>query len=252
MSLMKNMRLQRMIPILFVFAAGCRSPLDLASTWTGSPVTIDGSGSEWTSLTALETPSLSLGARNDHQNVYLCFSTTDPELQTQILFAGFTVWFPGSHEGARPFGLQFPLKQDRPVRIEDRDQFESMFQAFEPRMNSLMILEGSERQQFPVMQTPGIKVRLGMTSGMLLYELQVPLRSAQGIPYAAVPGTDGTIAVTFETTEPDRDLQTGSTRPGGRSGRRMPGGGPAASIGGSETPRQFRLKTVIHLGQPGL
>jgi hypothetical protein len=32
----------------------------------------------------------------------------------------------------------------------------------------------------------------------------------------------------------------------------MPGGGPATSIGGSETPQQLRLKADIHLGQPGL
>ncbi len=249
---MKNLDFRGLIPVLLVFASGCRGPLDLTSNWTGSPVAIDGSSSDWTALTAVETPPLSLGARNDQQNLYLCLSTADPDLQTQILFAGFTAWFPSSHQDARPFGIQFPLRQDRPVRIEDLGQFEAMFQAFEPRMNSLLILEGTERQQFPVLQTPGIKVRIGLTNGLLVYELQVPLTSGPAMPYAAIPGVDGTVSVSFETSLPDRDqLQTGSTRPG-RSSRRGPGGGPPSNIGGSEGPQQFRLKATIHLGQPGL
>ena len=249
-ELMKNLNVPALISMLLVMTAGCRSPLDLTSTWAGSPMSIDGSSSDWTALTTVETPSLSLGARNDGENLYLCLSTTDPDLQMQILFAGFTVWFPSTHEGARPFGLQFPLRQDRPVRIEDRDQFEAMFLAFEPRMSSLLILEGSERQQFPVLQTPGIKVRIGLANGLLTYELKVPLISSPAIPYAAVPGTDRTVSVSFETSAPDRDqLQTGSTRPG-RSGRRGPGGGPTSSIGGPDTPQPLRLKATIHLGQP--
>lgn len=236
---------------LLVFVTSCRSPLDLASTWTGAPMTIDGSRADWTELSVMESPPLSLGARNDQQNLYLCLTTADPDVQMQILFAGFTIWFPSSHDGARPFGLQFPLKQDRPIRIEDRDQFEAMFQAFEPRMNSLLILDGSENQQFPVIQTPGIKVHVGLKGGVLVYELQVPLNATSSTPYAAVPTADGTIAISFEASPPGRDrLQAGSTRPG-RSGRRGPGGGPMSNIGGSESPEQIRFRAVVHLGQAG-
>ena len=235
-----------------MFSNGCRSPLDLASEWTGSPVNIDGSSSDWTSLTAIESPSLSLGARNDQEYLYLCLTTSDPGIQAQILFAGFTVWFPSSHQGAYPFGIQFPLKRDRPARIEGRDQFEAMFLAFEPSMNSLLILEGSDRQQFSVLQAPAIKVRIGLTRGLLVYELQVPLRKASASPYAAVPDDGGDVAVTFETSVADRDeLPSGSTRPA-RSMRRGPGGAPPATLGGSETPSQLRLHAVIHLGQSGL
>jgi len=250
---MKSLNTLVLLPLLGVFfAGGCRSPLDLTSTWTNSPVSIDGSNSDWTSLTTLESPSLSLGARNDQEYLYLCLTTADPGIQAQILFAGFTVWFPSNHQGAHPFGIQFPLKRDRPARIEGRDQFEAMFQAFEPGMNSLLILEGSDRQQFSVLQAPAIKVRIGLTRGLLIYEIQVPLKTTSDTPYAAVPTAGGVVAATFETSVADRDeLQSSSTRPG-RSMRRGPGGAPPASLGGSETPGQLRLHAIIHLGQSGL
>lgn len=248
---MKSNNLPSLLSLGFVLVIGCRSPLELSSSWTGTRVSIDGSSADWTSLHIVGSPSLALGAQNDHENLYLCLTTTDPDIQTQILFAGFTVWFPSSHDGARPFGIQFPLRQDRAVRVDERDQFEAMFQAFEPRMISLLILEGSDRQQFSVLQAPGIQVRIGLTSGLLVYELQVPIKTGSAAPYAAIPAADNTVAVNFETTPPNRDeLLAGSTRPG-RSARRGPGGGPTASIGGSEMPDKLRFHTVIHLGQPG-
>ncbi|MEX2116698.1 MAG: hypothetical protein WEB37_07420 [Bacteroidota bacterium] len=233
-------------------SSGCRSPLDLTSTWTASPVSMDGSSSDWTTLKTLESPSLSLGARNDQENLYLCFTTGDQNVQAQILFAGFTIWFPSSHEGARPFGIQFPLKQDRPVRAEGRDQFEAMFLAFEPRMNSLLVLEESDRQQFSVLQAPGIQVHIGLAQGLLVYELKVPIKREPSTPYAAVPTADRTIAVTVETSISTRDeLPAASSRPG-RSARRGPGGAPPTNLGGPATPEQLKLHAVIHLSQPVL
>ncbi len=234
--------------IVLALSGGCRTPLDLASVWTGSPVRIDGSSSDWTTLTVLKSPSLSLGARNDEENLYLCLTTADPDIQAQILFAGFTVWFLPSHEDAEPLGSQFPVKQDRPGRVDDRDQFESLFQAFEPRMNFLLVLEGFDRQQFSVLEAPGMQVLIGLSRGLLVYELQVPLKKTPKTPYAAVPAADGSIAVTFETSAPDRDeLRAGSTRPD-RPSRRRPGGQPPADLGGPETPEQLRLHIVIRLG----
>lgn len=225
---------------------GCRSPLELSSTWTDSPLSIDGSRSDWTTLTIVESPSVSLAARNDEENLYLCVATDDPDVQTQMLFAGFTVWFPATHEGAKPFGIQFPLRQDRPVRAEDAGHFEVLFQAFEPHLNSLIILEGSDREQFSVLQAPGIRVRVGLASELLVYELQVPLKHAPAVPHAAIPTPNGALDVLFETAPPNRDESREDPRTSDRPARRRSGTGK----GGRGAPEQLRLQVVIHLDRP--
>lgn len=225
---------------LLLVTVGCRSSLELSSAWTESPLNIDGSRSDWSNLTIVKSPRGFVGARNDAENLYLCFATDDPGIQTQILFAGFTVWFPGTPEGAKAFGIQFPLRQDRPVRGEDRGRFEALFQAFEPRLNSLLILEGSDREQFSVFQAPGIRVRVGMAGEMLVYELQVPLKNAPGIPHAAVPTAEETVEVLFETAPSDRD----------EFGQEPPASDHPSRTSGRSGPEQPRLRAVIHLAHP--
>lgn len=222
--------------------AGCRSPLELSSKWTDSPLSIDGSRSDWATLTIVESPSVSLTARNDEENLYLCVATDDPDVQTQMLFAGFTVWFPATHDGAKPFGIQFPLRQDRPVRAEDTGHFEALFQAFEPRLNSLMILEGSDREQFSLLQAPGIRVRVGLTDKLLVYELQVPLKNTPTTPYAAVPTSNGVVDVLFEASLSTLDRSGERSPDPTRPARRKPAG-----RGSRSAPEQIRLQAVIHL-----
>lgn len=236
-----------LFPLLgfFLLVMGCRSPLELSSSWASSPLNIDGSRSDWTTLTIVESPPVSVAARNDEENLYLCLATSDPDVQTQVLFAGFTVWFPATHDGARPFGIQFPLRQDRPVRLEDRGRFEALFQAFEPRLNSLIILQGSSREQFSLLQAPGIRVRVGLTDELLVYELQVPLKNAAATPYAAVPTANGVIDVLFEASLATRDRSPERSPDTGRPARRK-----STGRGGSGTPEQIRLQAVIHLQKP--
>lgn len=238
-------KLPYLLALLFL---GCRSPLDLSSSWNSSVILIDGSRTEWSDLTTLESPAVSVGARNNGEYLYLCLTTSDPVRQAQVLFAGFTAQF--SPAEGREFSVHFPLPQDRPPRAEDRGQFESMFRAFEPRMHSLIVATDGDRQQFGLQQAPGIRVRVGLQEGVLVYELQVPIRQTETSPYAAIPGADGTVAVTFETMPPARDglPGSGSSRPGGRS-RRGPGGGAPTALGGSDAPEPFLLRMNVHLGR---
>ncbi len=231
---------------ILLLSIGCRGPLELSSSWVDSPINIDGSRIDWTTLTVLKSPAGSVGARNDAENLYLCFATDDPDIQTQVLFAGFTVWFPGTHEGTRPFGIQFPLRQDRPIPGEDRGRFDALFQAFEPRLNSLMVLQGPDREQFSVLQAPGIRVRVGLTGEILVYELQVPLESAAETPYAAVPTSAGTIDVIFEAAPPDRDDSHDELPVANRPSGKTTGAGKGSRTG----PEHLRLKAVVQLARP--
>ncbi|MBI4417339.1 MAG: hypothetical protein HY563_01090 [Ignavibacteriales bacterium] len=235
-----------LIPFLFVLCigfTGCRSTIELVSVQAVGNIQIDGSPVEWEGrLTRFKSPAVSMGVRNTEEHLFLCLTTADPAIQTQILFAGLTVRFESSGEMV-PFAIQYPLRQDQPVRPRAPGEgLEVIFGAFAPHLHTLQIVRESDRQMFSVLDVPGIQVRIGMANSVLTYELQVPLIQA---PYYAVPSPDGILTVTFETTSVDRFLPgAGSSRPEGRKRERSTSSS-AADLPVKGDPFRFVVNVVL-------
>jgi hypothetical protein len=219
---------------------GCGAGVQVTSAWNDAPVTIDGSAAEWNGrLTPIKDAGVSLGIRNDADNLYLCMLMPEEQFRRQMMLQGLTVWFEA--QDGRRLGVQFPvglmhqdramMPMDRDLGPEDRDRmFDMALRELEIRGN-----EPDDRTVFSTLQTPGFKVKIGRADGMVAYELEMPLAATKQKPYAIGAGPGGAVTLeiasgNFANARSDRsagDHQPGSGRPGGgmRPGSTgMPGG----------------------------
>jgi hypothetical protein len=73
-------------------------------------IVIDGRQSDWDgSLYLLKKANVMVGARNDSENLYICFVTNDQAAQREIMRNGLTVWFDPSGGSSERYGIKFPL-----------------------------------------------------------------------------------------------------------------------------------------------
>lgn len=76
--------------------------------------------------------------------------------------------------------------------------------------------------RMPVAQATGIELKLGQSSGMMIYELKIPLTKTHNHPFAIASEVGSKVDVSFETNKATRP----SGGPGGMSG------GPGTEGGG--------------------
>lgn len=103
---------------------------------------------------------------------------------------------------------------------EDPEKLEKMFAELQKKMEILGPgKEESLRMSVIFAETQGINVKVGNSTGYLVYELKVPLTQNKQHPYAIGTDTSKSINIGFETPELDREMMGGR---GGRGGRKMP------------------------------
>jgi hypothetical protein len=251
--------------------SGC-DDAELYSAWRDRDITIDGNDSDWTGarLQVFDKPSLAIGLMNDRENIYLLVKSRDRSVQSQMAMQGLTVWFDPYGRKKETFGVQYPLGRGpmmppdggpgerhpqgwgshdqgpgEPDRIEETDIGKALERAWQvmitgPEKNECCTLALARAESF------GVKARMRMAEGFLVYEFQVPLQEDSGHPYAVAMGVYDTMQVI------SIGLQTGGSgrpegghgpsgrgmgmppssgrggRPGGMMGGRGPGGMPEA------------------------
>jgi|WetSurMetagenome_2_1015567.scaffolds.fasta_scaffold33771_2 hypothetical protein len=246
---------------------GCSSAVPLISDWKKSEIVVDGRQNEWQrSLYDLKKINVTVGVRNDVENLYLCFISYDQGVGRQIMSGGFTVWFDPSGGTDEQYGIKFPVgrpKGGRPQmsdknsqdRNNPRGDFDSgdnippmpgndnsapssrgenddkMMPILLNAQRELQFLGPEEKdvQQAITLELKTVRVQIGMTRQMFVYELQVPLHRTEDFPFALAP-TDkkNIIGIGFKTED------NSSSGPGGGQGGPPPGGGQGGPPSGGQ------------------
>jgi hypothetical protein len=111
----QNGKMPAIIPLCMMFVSalqfiGCSSAVQLTSAWKRTDIIIDGKQNDWQGdLYDLKKAKVTIGVRNDEKNLYLCFISTDKNVQRQIMSGGFTVWFDPTGGTDETYGIQFPV-----------------------------------------------------------------------------------------------------------------------------------------------
>jgi hypothetical protein len=253
---------------------GCSSAVPLTSYWKKSEIVVDGKQNEWQgSLYDLKKINVTVGVRNDADNLYLCFISYDQNLRRQIMSGGFTVWFDPSGGTEEQYGIKFPVGRPKGARpqmpdknsdggnnpprdVGDEDNLPPMPGNDDPSSldrsrsddKTMPILQQVSRelqflgpeekdiQQATTLELKTMKVQLGISQKAFVYELQIPLKKTNDFPFTLTPGdNNNVIGIGFKTEEnPVSKPGGGSGGPGGGQGGPPPGGGRGGPPGGGQ------------------
>jgi hypothetical protein len=270
-------RLPALSFILFLstfFLVGC-GLFEVDSKWRDRDIAIDGKSGDWlNAMMYFEEERISLGLLNDENFMYICMIVDDPFIRSQIVRQGFELWFDPRGGKKKVFGIRFPLgmleaemqpeeMQARRVPmkpVRDEQDPERLSQALRRQMDELEILGPGkdESVRMPVEKAEGIEVKIEVASGMIVYELKVPLHLSEEFPFAIGTKAGDLIGVRLEAAKMDFGQMRG--RMGGGMG--MPGGGRGGMVGGMrgmgmrggmrpQMPKPLKIRAKVQLASPG-
>ena len=206
-------------------------------------VIIDGQTDDWAGrLYIVENERVSLGLVNDRDNLYLCLLAEDDFTRAQIMMQGLTVWFDPQGGKKKTLGIKHPLgrppgerRMPRPGDNPEKPEFETPPEELAAELE-IIRPEHEEPQRMSIADAKGIELKAVPSSGLLVYELKIPLRLAEEHPIAVGAEPGKTIGLGFETgkLDPlDMPRQGPGGMPGGRGGLPPVGGRPGGvGIGG--------------------
>jgi len=253
-------------------AARSKKP-DIISRWRGdTPIAIDGVNQEWEGrLSPVKDAPISIGFYNDSQYLYFCLTTSDRAARGQILRQGLIVWIDQKAGKKKSFGVEFPVGMPGTYVVERTgDTGEATGRQGQPmaaNQDRLVILGPgkNDRRDLAFEEAPGIQAKIGESTGVLVYEMRVPLVKSDSQPYAIGARANAMIGVGLQTPEFDRSAmrpQMGGGGGGGGRGGRGGFGGRGGGMGGRggyggrggmgggrgfEAPKPLKVWNVVQL-----
>jgi len=243
------------IGIVILGVAGCSSAPEIASRLPVAKVVVDGNNAEWQDIPSyVKDGRITVSVQNDQQFLYLCLTTQERQLRSEIMRGGLTLWFDREGGSTKIFGLRFPLgRRDLgpPPKMESGPppNLESGSTVGPPAMdeippgvtNEVEVLgpKEHERHREPAIQDSGIQLAVAVQDRRtLVYEARIPLAMVE----QASSSTDGRrVGVGIETQESERpphhEPPSGGGPPGGREGSMPPPPGGMPGPGGQERGR---------------
>lgn len=246
--------------LTFLFVA-CGS-IELNSNFRDREITIDGKNNDWLgTMLYFEKERISLGLLNDEDFMYICLIAEDQFIRSQVMRQGLTLWFDPAGGKKRVFGIKFPLgmqeieMQERGVPMKKRRDGmdpERFRQVLRGQTDELEILgpRKDESIKMPVDEAQGIDIKLRASSGMLVYELKVPLLQNGQHPFAIGAKAGSSIGIRLETPK----IKRRNMRRGMAGGMGMPGGGRGGGMGGMrrggmrfQMPKPLKVRINVKL-----
>jgi len=263
-----------MVFFFLFLSAGCTA-LKLNSTWKRNQIIVDGDSSDWIeNMFYLESKKVLLGIRNDSEYFYMCMIMEESSLRDQMMRNGFILWFDPDGGKDKFFGIKFPLGMnpenreapppERAAKREDldfdRDRDQNKFKEFFENIPSEIEILSSKKepgQRVPMEEAKGIDVRLKALSGIMVYEIKVPLKEDDDHPFAVNAELEDSIGLCLEIPKmKDEDTMQGR-RPSGMRGGMPPGGGmgggrgPGGGIGSMSQPKGMNIWFIVTLTANG-
>ncbi len=242
--------------------AGCQTfnTYSTESRAPGQQIIIDGNTDDWRGdLFVVDRMRLELGFLNDRENLYICLLTTDNFIRAQIMTQGLTVWFDPKGETNKVFGIRFPLglpPGERKIPVGYNPEGPDLENLPKPPMTEMEILRSEKEapQKLPLEEAKGIEVKVVPSSGLIVYELKIPLISTEQHPLAVGAEPGKPVGIGFETSKLDLG-QSARRRPGGVTGGRPPMGGAPGQEGmggfsrGYQMPEGIKIWAIVSLAQ---
>ena len=227
-------------------------------------IVIDGKTPDWHGqLLYDEEDQISLGLMNDDTDLYICVLIEHPMLQRQVMTQGLTLWFDREGGTQKIFGIRYPLgmrpstereggemteSQGRPRSVSPSEmrnptqENADLGRAQERFKQSggyleLLFPKQDEKRRMPSDEAGGIRAVAEASSGMLVCEFKVPLRSGDGSSYGIEVDAGSRIGIGWEVPKPERGYFSQRRAPGagsGMGGRGGMGGNPG--MGGGMRP----------------
>ena len=258
-----------------LMAVGCGS-VRLDSRWVDREITVDGDDGEWENakLYVKDWP-IDVGLLNDGEYLYLCLTTVDRDLQTEVLMRGFELWIDPKGGRRKVVGIRFPLgmaqrrsEGEEPGELGrgrggmrgfpggrpnmrgssggSRQLDPERFMAAMKRLGAsgeLVLLEydDDEGRRKAISRDDPLQVRVAYDRGRLVYEARIPLHNSEH-PLSELQVSAGDrVGIGFKTAEIDMTSMMArrrGMRGGGMPGGGMPGGGmPGGGMGGGRGSR---------------
>ncbi len=249
----------------FVFVS-CEN-YQIKSQWRDRVIVVDGRSADWLdALTYVEEFNISVGMANDTDFLYVCAVVGNPLVRMRVMRQGLTVWFDPKDGRKKSLGIRFPLgsqgRRERPAEFGEESDMEILQRVFLLSLNELEILgpDRTDVRRINKTEAKGVDVAMSVSSGLLVYELKVPLINSPEQAFAINVQPGRSFGIGIETSPQSRDKEQlsrpsrtgGMGRPGsggnpgmGRTGgmSQMPGGG------GPAIPKNLKLWLSVSLGQ---
>lgn len=202
------MKKKILLIILVSFLFGCKT-YKFDSAWQDNSIKIDGDDSEWLSR-MYRIQSSYLGVSNDNEFLYLCFTTTDKKIKTQLMGfyeQYFTVWFDPLGEKNKTFGLRFSnysplMREEYALKMDSVKTRDFQVIAREMMKNLKVDIMENEEQVSNITKTKGIDVSIdvSMHGRKLVYEIKIPLKVTEEFQYAINAKNSVPLGLGLETT----------------------------------------------------
>jgi hypothetical protein len=210
-KIMKTTMAALSLALVILGAAGC-SPFTSYQTESVVPehkIMIDGKSEDWVgSLYVAPGETISIGFLNDQQDLYVCMIAEDRATRAQIMTQGLTVWFDPQGGTQKVFGIRYPMGTPKGELPKPPDPLKEMEVPEDYKSVDLTRLEiiGGEKAKPQLMEASnvkGIEIKLVPSTGLLVYELKIPLLRTEEYPFAVGVNPGRAVGIGFESPEID-------------------------------------------------
>ncbi len=208
--------------------------------WRDREIKIDGRSDDWIgSLTYVDKQNISLGILNDADYLYVCLAAEDQAVISRILRQGMILWFDPEGGKEKTFGIKYPVGRQgmqqgegEMIRPDNEADRQKMRRAMMAISSDLEILQKSKVPiSTSIENLKGIEVSLKRSTGLIVYEVKIPLQENQDLPFAIGAEEGSEIGIGIEVPKMTMNMKRSPGGMGGRGGG-MGGGGMGGRGGG--------------------
>ncbi len=231
---------------LFALVFTSCSTLQFQSKWRNQDIKVDGRSDDWVgSLTYIDKQNISLGLMNDEDYLYVCMAAEDQSIISRIMRQGMILWFNPEGGKEKSIGIKYPLGRqdmepgDREMKISESEASpQKKRPAAMAISNELEILQESKVPiTTSIKNLKGMQISLKRSSGLIVYEIKIPLQENQNLPIAIGAAAGFEIGIGIEIPKMTMTLNRASGGISGRgSGTARPGGSMDGRGGGMSRP----------------
>jgi hypothetical protein len=234
-----------------IISSGCSSKTtEMQSHWSADSIKVDGQVEDWsnTPLTYFEDEQVSLGLRNDDENLYILFRTKSQTWERLIRTSGLTMWLDETGGKKKDFGIRYIgglslSEMQKTGIVSERGLLDSLMPEQKQRLireretmaNQIEVLseEGKQKIIIPADGSRGPAISSAVSQGIYTYELRIPLQDKRGDYYFIKPQPPGqTLGIGLEWGGIDNLKQMMQQRGEGMEGGGRPPGGIGPGSGG--------------------
>jgi hypothetical protein len=211
--------------------AGCATfnTYNAESHALSQPITVDGTTDDWPGeMYVVPGERMSVGFQNDGQFLYIAVLIEESFQRYQIMSQGLTVWFDPKGGKEKAFGIRYPLGFPPGKRPAAKTGAEgeglTLPDLPEGALSELEIVRSEKEpaRRLRVAEAKGLEIKVVPGTGLLVYEMKIPLRADAAHPLAVGASPGAVIGIGFETPKFDASS--------------LPRSGPIGDTGGVNRP----------------